>query len=257
MAIITFLSDFGEKDHYTAAVKAKILATNSNITVVDISHNIDPCDIAHGAFVLKAVYKDFPEGTVHVVAVDSIGREGDKYYAAELENHFFVGTDNGFIGLISDKSPRLQVDINSLKPLKTTFPAKDIFATAAAKLASNTSIQDLGQPLQELKKMLGRHLKANKSLIAGHVIRVDNYGNLISNIEKVTFDILSNRKTFNITFGRENVRRINNAINQVEAGDIFVIFNELGFLEIGINQGRASDLLGLGYDSPVMIKFDE
>ena len=96
MAIITFLSDFGEKDHYTAAVKAKILATNSNITVVDISHNIDPCDIAHGAFVLKAVYKDFPEGTVHVVAVDSIGREGDKYYAAELENHSHQHTCRSF-----------------------------------------------------------------------------------------------------------------------------------------------------------------
>ncbi len=257
MAIITFLSDFGEKDHYTAAVKAKILATNPNITVIDISHQIAPCDIAHGAFVLKAVYKDFPQGTVHLVAVDSIGRSGDKYYAVELENHYFIGTDNGLIGLISDKTPRFQVDINSLNPIESTFPAKEIFAPAAAKLASNTSIQDLGQPLGEVKRMLARHLKANKSLISGHVIRVDNYGNLISNIDKGTFDILSNQKTFNITFGRENSRRINNAINQVEAGDIFVIFNELGYLEIGINQGRASDLLGLGYDSPVMIKFDE
>ncbi|MEM6524645.1 MAG: SAM-dependent chlorinase/fluorinase [Bacteroidota bacterium] len=256
MAIITLLSDFGEKDHYAAGVKAKILATNPNITVVEISHNIGPCDIAHGAFVLKAVYKDFPEGTVHIIAVDSVGREGDKFFAIELENHFFIGTDNGFMGLISDKTPRFQVDINSIKPKKTTFPAKDIFAPAAVKLASNTSIQDLGQPLPELKRMLGRHLKANKSLISGHVIRVDNYGNLISNIDKSTFDILSQRKTFNITFGRENARRINNSINQVDAGDIFVIFNELGYLEIGINQGKASDLLGLGYDSPIMIKFD-
>lgn len=257
MAIITFLSDFGENDHYVAAVKAKILGTNPNITIVDISHNIASCDLAHGAFVLKSVYKDFPEGTVHIIGVDSIGRVGDKYFAAELDNHFFIGADNGFIGLISDKSPRVQVDINSIKPIETTFPAKEIFAPAATKLASNTALQDLGQPLAELKKMLGRHLKANKSLISGHIIRVDNYGNLISNIEKTAFDILSKGKTYNITFGRENARRVNTSINQVEAGDIFVIFNELGFLEVGINQGRASDLLGLAYDSPIMIKFDE
>ena len=257
MAIITFLSDFGEQDHYTAAVKARILATNPNLTIVDISHQIAPCDIAHGAFVLKAIYKDFPAGTVHLIAVNSIGRPDDKYFAAELENHFFIGTDNGLIGLISEKTPRIQVDINSLKPVESTFPAKDILAPAAVKLASSTSIQDLGHPLQEVKRMLARHLKANKSVISGHVIRVDHYGNLISNVDKTTFDILSKQKTYNITFGRENARRINKSINQVEAGDIFVIFNELGYLEIGINQGRASDLLGLGYDSPVMIKFDE
>ncbi|MEM7107298.1 MAG: SAM-dependent chlorinase/fluorinase [Bacteroidota bacterium] len=257
MAIITLLSDFGEKDHYQAAVKAKILSINPNITIVDISHDIGACDIAHGAFVLQAVYKDFPEGTVHIIAVDSVGRAGDKFFATELENHFFIGTDNGFIGLISNKTPSFQVDINSVRPEETTFPAKEVFAPAAAKLASNTSIQDLGPPLPELKRMLGRHVKANKSIISGHVIRVDHYGNLISNIDKSTFDILSKQKAFNIIFGRENARRINHSINQVDAGDIFVIFNELGFLEIGINQGKASDLLGLGYDSPVMIKFDE
>ncbi|MEM9859633.1 MAG: SAM-dependent chlorinase/fluorinase [Bacteroidota bacterium] len=257
MAVITLLSDFGEKDHYSAAVKAKILAVNPNITIVDISHNIRPCDIAHGAFVLKAVYQDFPEGTVHIIAVDTVGKPHDSYYAAELNNHYFIGTDNGFIGLVSDKTPRFQVDINSIKPVDTTFPTKDIFAPAAAKLASNTAIQDLGKPLTELKRMLNRHLKANKSLISGHIIRVDNYGNLISNIDQSTFNILSKQKTYNITFGRENARRINTSINQVDAGDIFVIFNELGYLEIGINQGKASDLLGLNYDSPVMIKFDE
>ncbi len=256
MAIITFLSDFGESDHYTAAVKAKILATNSNLHIVDISHRINPCDIAHGAYVLRSVFRDFPEGTVHIVAINSTGQSGDKQIAIKLEGHYFIGTDNGLFGLISEEIAEFQVDINHEK-ISSTFPAKAHFAAAAAKLASGTNITDLGQPIESFKKMLGRHLKANKSLISGHVIRVDHFGNLITNIDKKTFDILCTNKTYNITFGRENSRRVHENVYNAEAGDIFVVFNEQELLEIGINQGSACDLLGLGYDSPVIINIDE
>ncbi|QSE96113.1 SAM hydrolase/SAM-dependent halogenase family protein [Fulvivirga lutea] len=256
MAIITFLSDFGESDHYVAAVKAKILTKNPNQGIVDISHQITPCDIAHGAHVLKSVFRDFPKGTVHLVAINSVGQQGDKYIAVELEGHFFVCTDNGLLGLISDQEATAQVEISS-ENHATTFPSKTYFAEAAAKLAGGEKLESLGKPIEHFKKMLGRHLKANKSLISGHVIRVDHYGNLITNIDKQTFDILSKQKTFNIKFGRENSRRIHENIFSVDAGDIYVVFNDSGLLEVGINQGNASELLGLNYDSPVMVNFDE
>ncbi|UII27009.1 SAM-dependent chlorinase/fluorinase [Fulvivirga maritima] len=256
MAIITFLSDFGESDHYVSAVKAKILSSNSGINIVDISHQINTCDIAHAAYVLKAVFQDFPKGTIHIVAVNSIGQSGDKYIAAELEGHYFITTDNGLLGLISDQEPREQVDLNTAD-LQTTFPAKQVFAPAAAKLAGGSKLQSLGTPLTRIKRMLGRHLKANKRQISGNIIRVDHYGNLITNIDKTTFDILSKEKKFTIHFSRETVNRVNNSLNQVEAGDVFSIFNDQGLLEIGINQGIASELLGLGYDSPVTINFEE
>lgn len=256
MAIITFLSDFGESDHYVAAVKAKILSDNPNQIVVDISHNIAACDMAHGAYVLKSVFRDFPNGTIHIVAVNSAGQQGDKFIAVELEGHYFVCTDNGLLGLVSDAEATAYVDINP-ENISTTFPAKTHFASVASRLAKGENISAVGQPIDHFKKMLGRHLKANKSLISGHVIRVDNYGNLITNIDKQTFDILSKQKTYNITFSRENSRRIHDNVHGVDAGDIFVIFNASGLLEIGINQGNASELLGLGYDSPVTINFDE
>ncbi|MTI19715.1 S-adenosyl-l-methionine hydroxide adenosyltransferase [Fulvivirga sp. RKSG066] len=255
MAIITFLSDFGESDHYVAAVKAKILAQAPEATIIDISHQINSCDIAHAAYVLKAVYRDFPKGSIHIVAVNSVGQPGDEFIAVQLDGHFFIGTDNGLLGLVSDSQAENQVAIGNGQ--NTSFPAKQIFAEAAGKLATGTPINDLGKSIPHFKKSLGRHLKANKSLISGHVIRVDHYGNLITNIDKTTFDILSKQKTYNITFGRENGRRISDNINTVDAGDIFIIFNDQGYLEIGINQGNACELLGLGYDSPVMIKFDE
>ncbi|MBS1488409.1 MAG: SAM-dependent chlorinase/fluorinase [Bacteroidetes bacterium] len=257
MALITLLTDSGETDHYAASIKAKILTINAGLHLVDISHRINPCDIGHGAFVLKSVFRDFPKGTVHLVGVDATGQAETMAVALQLEDHFFVGADNGLLGLISDKPHQNIVNINSINPVSTTFPERDIFAPAAAKLASGVAITSLGNPLDTFKKMIGRAVKATKKMINGNVVRVDSYGNLITNITKTDFDILSKGKTFTVQFSGEKFRRIHTGYFQVEQGDCFLLFNSLGLLEIGINNGRASELLGMPHDSTVLITFDE
>ena len=257
MAIVTLLTDSGEIDHYVAAIKAKILGVNPGLNLIDISHKILPCDIAHGAFVLKSVFRDFPKGTVHLVGVDASGGRDDQPIALQLEDHFFVGTDNGLLGLISDKNHQQAVTLNSVNPVQTTFPEKDILAPAAARLASGVAITTLGKPMTSFKKMLNRQVKATRKIIAGHVMKIDNYGNLITNILKQDFDILSKGKSYTIQFGGEKARRIQTDYHQVEQGDCFVLFNSLGLLEIGINKGNGSELLGLQYDSPINITFEE
>ena len=257
MAIVTLLTDSGESDHYVAAIKARILSINPGIRVEDISHKIKPSDIAHAAFVLKAVFRDFPKGTVHLVGVDSTGSRGDSFIAIQLEDHFFVGCDNGLFGLISEKSHQQLVELNAINVINTTFPERDIFAPTAVKLASGVSITNLGKPMPSYKKMTDRQVKATKKQITGTIIRVDGMGNLITNIPKDAFDVLSQGKVFTIQFGGEKFRRIHTAYNQAELGECFIVFNSLGLLEIGINHGNASELLGLGYDSVVNITFDE
>lgn len=257
MALVTLLTDSGESDHYVAAIKAKILGVNPGLSTVDISHHVAPCDIAHGAFILKSVFRDFPKGTVHLVGVDTTGNKEDQFIAIQLEDHFFVGTDNGLLGLISEKNHQQAVLLNSISPIQSTFPEKDILAPAAARLASGVAITTLGKPLQDYKKMLNRQVKATRRIISGHVIRVDNFGNLITNIPKQDFDALSNGRTYTIQFGGEKFKRIHTNYNQADQGDCFLIFNSLDFLEIGIYKGNASELLGLQYDSPISITFDE
>ena len=156
MPIVTLLTDSGESDHYVASVKAKILSTNPGLTIVDISHEIKSCDIGHAAFVLRSVFREFPKGTVHLIGVDSMGNRDELPIALQLEDHFFVGIDNGFFGLISEKSHQYIVQLNSISPVSTTFPERDIFAVAASKLASGISITDLGKPLASFKKMVDR-----------------------------------------------------------------------------------------------------
>lgn len=257
MAIVTLLTDSGESDHYVAAIKAKIISINPGIRVEDISHKIKPSDIAHAAFVLRAVFRDFPKGTIHLVGVDATGNRGDAFIALQLEDHFFVGSDNGLFGLISEKSHQQLVELNAINTISTTFPERDVFAPAAVKLASGVSITNLGIPMASFKKMIDRQVKATKKQITGTVVRVDNAGNLITNIPKETFDILSRNKTYTIQFGGEKFRRIHTQYNQADQGECFVVFNSLGLLEIGIYKGNASQLLGLDYDSTVNILFEE
>lgn len=257
MAIVTLLTDSGESDHYVAAIKAKIITINPGIRIEDITHKINPSDIGQAAFVLRAVFRDFPKGTIHLVGVDATGNRGDAFIALQLEDHFFVGTDNGLFGLISEKTHQQLVELNAISAIQTTFPERDVFAPTAVKLASGVSITNLGIPMVSFKKMIDRQVKATRKKITGSIVYVDRVGNLITNITKDIFEVLSVDKVYTIQFGGEKFRRIHTQYNQAEQGECFIVFNSLGLLEIGIYKGNASELLGLAYDSQVNIIFEE
>jgi len=258
MALITFTSDFGKEDHYVAAVKAALLQINPNINIVDISHEIEPFSLSHGAYVLKSVFRDFPKGTIHLIAVDTFIKDWGAL-AVKLEEHFFVGPDNGILSLLSNEKPTAVVDINKLNPIVSSFPAKDIYATVAANLASGKNIHEIGPSKEDWIRLLDRQIKATKSLIAGNVIRVDNYGNLITNIPQGEFEQISKLNGEikpEIKLGRERITQIHFTYYDVEPGEIFCLFNKSGLLEIGINSGNASELLGMAFDNPITIHFN-
>jgi S-adenosyl-L-methionine hydrolase (adenosine-forming) len=257
MAIVTLLTDSGESDHYVAAIKAKIIGVNPGLRIEDISHKVKAGDLAHAAFVLRAVFRDYPKGTVHLVGVDSTGNRDDAYIALQLEDHYFVGCDNGLFGLISDRSQQQLVELNAINSIVTTFPERDVFAPAAAKLASGMGITAIGKPMPAFKRLMDRQMKATKKQITGTIIRVDGMGNLITNIQRETFELLSQNKNYTIQFGGEKFRKLHTQYNNAEQGECFILFNSLGLLEVGIYKGNASELLGLGYDNAVNIFFED
>ncbi len=255
MAVITFTSDFGTDDHYVAAVKGKILSKNPNQQVVDISHAIKPYDISHAAVVLKSAYQEFPEGSVHLVSVDSV-REKSAGIALQLDGHFFVGFNCGLFSMLSVKEPTemVEVDISG-----NTFPAKERLAEVALELSNGGDLKKVGSPIDQIVKLFARQLKVTKREIAGNVVNVDRFGNLITNITKSEFDkileINGNGTKYLIRFGRESFDQTNSFFSDVESGDCYVLFNSTGVLQIGLNKGNAAQLLGLGIDAPVHIEF--
>lgn len=251
MPLITFMSDFGLTDYYTAAVKAILYSSDPSLQVIDISHEIDSFNIAHASFVLRSVYRDFPRETVHLIAVGASSARED-YVAVKLDHHFFVSADNGIISLLSDQEPEAIVRLDNRN---TSFAAKDVLAPAAVNLAKGAKLEDIGTKMHEINRKIPRQLKANKKIISGHVIHMDHYGNLITNIDRYTFDVLSKDTKFEITFGREHFDTIQHSYYDVDFGECALFFNSQGLLEISINQGSAAQLLGLKYDSAVQIFF--
>lgn len=251
------MSDFGMSDHYVAAIKAKILSVNPGLRILDISHDIEAFNIAHAAFVIRSVFRDFPKGTVHLACINAHAEKNNRFLAAKIDDHFFVVPDNGLLSLVSDQEPSMVAELFNSADKTTSFPSKHIMAKAAAMLASGSAINDVGAYSKEYVRRIDRKFRATKKQISGNIIRVDHYGNLITNIEEAVYKILQKDRKFIVQFGREKMTKINNNYGEVDDGDCFVIFNDLGLLEIGINKGNASELLGLGYDQPVSIIFED
>lgn len=259
MALLTFLSDFGDTDHYVAAVKARILSVNPNQQIVDISHRIPGYNLAHASYVLASTFREFPSGTVHLCGVNAVANLGETYIALKLEGHYFVGVDNGLFSLISEEEPELIVDLACTEELQslarsTTFPTRDMLAAAACKLASGTAIEELGEPLTYINRMLPLKPRATKKLIAGHVVHIDHYGNLHTNIQRLEFESLL-EESFYVKIGREKLWKIQRSYAQSDPGDLFCLFNSQGLLEIGIHSGNASELMNMHYQSPIMVYF--
>jgi len=258
MPLVTFLSDFGDSDHYVAAVKAAILKESSGTQIIDISHNIKKFDIIHAAHVLKSVYQDFPQGSIHLVAVNVPSEAGENLIAVKLNEHFFLTSNNGLLSLISENDPE------ALYSIKTTAAdsiatVKDQLAPAIVQLIKGKSLKDIGKPmnLADYKRYFPLRVKATRAIIQGHVVHVDGYGNLITNIAKTDYDILSKDKSLQIKFRNYALTKVLKHYYDCKGGEAFAIFDSNGFLEIGIKEGNANQLLGLEYGSMVSIKFDD
>lgn len=259
MALVTLLSDFGTRDHYVANLKAAIIQTNPGLQIIDISHEVEKFDIAHAAYILKNCFRNFPQGSVHLVSVNPADRQTSKLIAIKLEDHFFVGYDSGIFSLISEQQIMQAVELHIPEQNSSTFPAKEILAPVAAHLASGKSLESLGNPIQEIHRLISRQVKVTKREIAGNVVRVDSYGNLITNIKRKHFETINNLNGspgYVVQFGRETARGLNKSFEEVEPGECFVLFNSDDNLQIGINKGSASDLLGLRIDTPITIQFN-
>ena len=279
MGVLTLLTDFGYRDHYVAALKARLLHLAPSLPVMDITHGVEPYNIAHAVHVLRAVFRDFPLGTTHLITVSDYGASPagavatPAWHAAQHEGHYFVSADNGLLALLCDGLPERLIRLNavapptapvvpsnlpsSIPPAATLNPTRDILAPAAVCLALGQSIDSLGLPTTELYSLTNRQLRLQDSRVTGHVVHVDHYGNLITNISREAVEVTGRGRPATIKFGREAVRELRPHFAAAPPGEIVCAFDPQGCLCIAINQGHASELLSLYFDSQVDVWFEE
>ena len=257
MPIITLTSDWGTKDHYLASVKGTILRHVPGASIVDISHQVPPHDLTQAAFIIRNSYRDFPEGTVHIIGVSTEESDVNPHTAVFANGHYFVGADNGIFTMILDESPDKIVEITLMQDSEFfTFSTRDRFVKAAAMLASGEDIEKLGTPRDTLNQKFLFSPVVDNNVIKGIVIYVDNYENVITNITREKFREVGKNRKFTISFRGEEIHTIHESYSDVPVGEILALFGHNGHLEIALNNGAASGLLGLNLDDPVRIEFE-
>ncbi len=262
----------GLNDHYVASLKGTIWRESPDARIVDISHAVNPFDVSEAAFLVESCYRDFPEGTVHVIGVDSEpivnfgGSDGSFPSILVFEKQYFVSNDNGFFGsFLKENRPESfwRIDNVLSNPKLFRFPTKNMLLPIAIRLMNGDKIEDLASPFEEYKQAFAPTAISEPNLIKGHVIHIDSYGNAITNIHQSLFERFGKDIPFILYFKKKDyfIDVISSAFNEVPQGEKVAIFNENGYLEIAINRGAnrstggAEQLFGLHRGDMIRIEF--
>ena len=259
MAIITLTSDWGHSDYYAAAVKGVVLSQLPNATIVDITHEIAAFNTIDAGFVVKNCFRNFPVGTIHIIAVDTIESAEVPHVVVKAEGQYFISADNGVFRQILDEYEEA-VEINVMQDSDSfNFPARDRFAKVAVMIAQGVPLSEIGPKRETLRGAVACAVVRDDS-IEGNVIHIDSYGNLITNISKSDFYQARRGRDFTIMVkGRlYTINKISDSYMDVhETTDLVAIFGSHGNLEIAMREAPIASLCGIEFRSPIRVVFHE
>lgn len=257
-ALITLTTDFGLDDPFVGIMKGVILNIAPEAQLVDISHNIEPQNIAHAGRVIEAAYKFFPENTVHLVVVDP-GVGGDRRpIALQSGNHTFVGPDNGVFTPVIDRQSRiyeLTEEKYFLLPVSATFHGRDIFAPVAARLANGAKLSSMGRRIKDpitLEQPLPHYDGKN---LNGKIVYIDRFGNLATNITAKDLEThFFGEKDLQIRIGKKTViNGLDTSYSQRQPGEGGALINSWDTLEVFLRGGNAAETLRISVGSTITV----
>jgi len=274
MSIITLTTDYGLKDHFVGALKGKILSEYPEAQIIDISHDIDPFNIVEASYIIGAAYTSFPKGTVHLIGVDMELNKENLHIVMQWNDSYFIAADNGILSMLSQKIvPQKIVAINIHDRLPNEASGLNVFVTVACHIARGGLLNVIGKEINSVKEVTEMKAVASNdnNSLKGHVIYIDHFGNVVTNISKKQFLEVAKGRPYEIQMKTKNIKTILPNYSAIAISDKYpiknyegeqlAIFNEAGFLEIAIFRsnpskvGSANSLLGLNYRDVVTIEF--
>ena len=243
--LVTLLTDFGSSDSYVGEVKGRLLSLVPAATLVDLSHDIAPGDVAAASYVLGRAWREFPAGTVHLAVVDPGVGTTRRALAVDAAGHRFVAPDNGLLSEVFAAAHAEVVSLAVPGGASRTFHGRDVFAPAAARLALGAALADLGSPVRDLVHLPPRRPHTEGADTVGQVVHVDRFGTLVTNLprEHVAPDgrvrAAGHDLPLRATFA------------DVAQGEPVAFVGSGGTLEIAVRDGRADVVLGLSRGTEV------
>ena len=252
--ILTLTTDFGAADHFVGTMKGVILSICPRARIVDLCHETGAYQIGEAGFTIAQAYPYFPRRTVHVAVVDPGVGTSRRPILVEAAGQYFIGPDNGVFGMVFEREKHAVREMTNakffLKQVSHTFHGRDVFAPAAAHLAAGASPARFGRRIENyLRPRAAKPERTGRRQWTGEVLKADRFGNLITNFHVRDFPGLDLRP-FEMQVGLQMVRRLAANYQDSEFGEVFLIVGSSGFLEVSVNQGSASKILGCGSGAP-------
>jgi S-adenosyl-L-methionine hydrolase (adenosine-forming) len=258
-AIITLTTDYGTNDHLVGTLKGVILKINPEATIVDITHGVAPYDLLDGALAIGSAYAYFPPRTIHIVVVDpGVGTERRPLLVSG-DNQYFVAPDNGVLSLVYERNTNVVVrnataEHYYLQPVSNTFHGRDIFAPIAAWLSKGWQTAAMGEEIQDYKKFALPKPKASDGVVKGVVLRVDSFGNLITNFRSEDLpEAARTNGNLELQVGTQSVKRLVDTFARGESAEPIAFVGSSGYIEIAVNKGNAAKALGIGRGAPITL----
>jgi S-adenosylmethionine hydrolase len=256
--IVALLTDFGTRDHYVGTMKGVILSVCPGATLVDITHEIPPQDIVAAALELAAAASYFPGGTVFLAVVDPGVGSARRGIAVDAGGYRFVGPDNGVLSLaIADDATRRIVELGERRfarpSVSRTFEGRDRFAPAAGWLARGTDLSAFGPAIPDPVMLNVPAPIVSAAEIRGEVLRVDRFGNLITNIRERMLDAVRPTRVVIDIAGRE-IAGVVGTYAEAEPGAVCALVGSTGHLEVAVNGGSAASALGASRGTSVLVR---
>ena len=256
---VALLTDFGTRDHYAGTLKGVVLSVCPEATLVDIGHEIPAHDVLSAALELAACYRYFPVGTIFLVVVDPGVGSSRRGIAGDVGDFRFVAPDNGVLSAVFLESPpKKVVELTerkyALATVSRTFEGRDRFAPAAGFLAKGVALVSLGKGIKDFHVIDLPRPAVSDTELTGEVVRVDRFGNLITNIDRRAFEQFAGRGAIAVVAGEREVPRIVATYADAPPGELCALFGSTDHLEIAINAGDAAAVLGLGRRAPARVR---
>jgi S-adenosylmethionine hydrolase len=242
--LVTLLTDFGTADSYVGEVKAALLTAAPGVTLVDITHQIPPGDVRAAQYVFARTWHRFPPHAIHLVVVDPGVGTPRRALAAQAGGHGFVAPDNGVLSSLPADARFVSLPIPA--GAAPTFHGRDVFAPAAARLASGSALERLGAPVTDVVRAPLPTPSLDGLTVVGEVIYVDRFGTLVSNIPGSQVD-----PGVRVKVADTEVGALRRTYGDVEPGQLLAYVGSGGTVEIAVRGGSAARMVGVGVGAEV------
>jgi len=256
--IITLTTDFGLRDPFVGIMKGVILGICPGARLVDLTHEVAPYDVREAAFALESAAGFFPAGTVHLAVVDPGVGSARRAIGLLTGGRYFVGPDNGLFTFAIAGEAWTAVSLGTeafrLPTVSQTFHGRDIFAPAAAHLATGIPLERLGPPLADPVRLSWPTCRRDGDEVIGEVVGSDRFGNLLTTVTAEDLETLAPAMELRVFLAGQGLGPPASSYSQGEEGVLTAIIGSSGRLEIFVRNGSARALVGAERGTPVRVR---